>query len=121
MPFERTLPRAGENDRAVGKRKAPHLQVDRSHREESKSFPSYHNKTTDGKGTVRNGSCANSKLKTKVIVGNHKSVMGLGKDKSMFVFGANAGPSKAVGLDQRPCSLSNAAGSVARPDITGNV
>ena len=119
MPYEKTLHRAGEVDSAAGKRKAPHIQVDRSHREESKSTSSYHNKTVDEKGTNRNGARANPKQKAKVTVGNQKSVMGLGKEKGTFVFGARAGPSKDVGLDQSSFSFSKVARSEARLDITG--
>ena len=119
MPYEKTLHKAGEVDRAAGKRKAPHIQVDRSHREESKSTSSDHNKTVDGKGTNRNGAHANPKQKAKVTAGNQKSVMGLGKEKGMFVFGASVGPSKDVGLDQSSFSFSKVARSEARPDITG--
>ena len=118
---EKTLHRAGENDRVAGKRKAPVLQGDRSHREEFKSSLSHHNKTIDRKGTVRNGSRASSKQKTKVTVGTHNSAMGLSKEKNLFVFSANAGPLRDDRLDQRPCTFSIAAKAVTKPGITGNV
>ena len=63
MPYEKTLPRAGEVDRAVGKRKVPLFQIEKSHREESKNTPSYQNKIADGRGTNRNGACANPRKK----------------------------------------------------------
>nr|POE73708.1 hypothetical protein CFP56_66700 [Quercus suber] len=115
---EKTLHSVGDGERAVGKRKAPHLQVNRSYGEEDLSSSSYHNKTTDGKGTRRKGARANSKLKANVTVGNQKSAMGLGKEKEFFVFGASAGPSKDFGPDQRFSSLNKAANTTARPVLT---
>lgn len=80
---------------------------------------SYHNKTVDGKGSNRNGSCANPRQKAKVTVGNQKSIMGLGMEEGMFVFGASTSPSKDTGLSQSPFSFSNVARSEARPEKMG--
>ena len=118
MLYEKTLPRAGEVDRAAGKRKAPQIQAARSPREESKNTLSYHNKIVDGKGLNRNGSRANPRQKAKVTVGNHKSVMGLGKEEGTFVFGATTSPSKDTRLSQSPFPFSNIARSEARPEKT---
>ena len=118
MPYEKTLPRAREVDRAAGKRKAPHFQIERSQKEESKNTLSYQKKIANGRGTNRNGARANPRQKDKTTVGNQNIVIGLGKDKGMFVFGASVGPSKDVGLDQNPFSFSKVATSEARPDIT---
>lgn len=73
--YEKTLPRAGDVDRTAGKRKAPLIQVNRSHKEDSKSTLSYHYKTVDGKGTNRNGTRAKPKQNDKASVGKQKSVM----------------------------------------------
>lgn len=108
------MPRAVEVDRAGGKRKAPQIQATITHRGESKTTLSYHNKSIDGKGPNRNRLRANHRQKAKVIVGTQKNGMGLGKEKDMFVFGATAGPSKVNGLGQSPFPFSNASNSKVR-------
>ena len=119
MPYDKTLPRTGEIDKAAGKRKVPHFQTEKSPRKVSKNTLSYQKKPTDGRSTNRNGACANPRQKDQVTVGNKKSVLGQSKDNGMFVFGSSAGPSKDVGLDQNPFSFSQIATPNARPDITG--
>ena len=120
LPYDKTLPRAGEIDRVAMKRKEPHFQTEKSPKDVTRLALSYQKKTTNGRSTNRNGAHAKARKNNQSAFGNQKKVLGQNKDKGMFVFGSSTGLSKVVGLNQnqRPFSPSQIKAPYVRPGTT---
>ena len=122
LPSDKTLPRAGEIDRAAMKRKEPHFQVEKSPTNVSRLPVSYQKKVSERRSSNRYGASAKPRKSNQSAVGNTLKALGQNKGKGPFVFSSSAGPSVTVGLNQnqKPLSPSHTNSPFTRPGSKGN-